>query len=178
MGYDSIRNKALVEFPNGKLMLFAEVSDSRTYDCRGRRIWDMTLFHPKESLFYTKESLKARQKEYVDRQLEMLREFSRNEVEQGYAKEYVEPDVNSYDYYGTRWPSGCRVKNGRAFYGGKPIKAEEYFGNWKSPKRISFGLYKELKYYPLESMDILNAGIDDYYKELVNQYGGVILSIH
>ena len=108
MGYDSIRNKALVEFPNGKLLLMCEISDSRTFDCHGKRCWDRTLFHPKGTLFYTKETLKAEQTAYVERQINNMREFNRLEVERGYATEYIEPTVESYDYNGTRWPGGCR----------------------------------------------------------------------
>jgi hypothetical protein len=178
MGYDSIRNKALVEFPNGKLMLLCEISDSRTFDCHGRRCWDRTLFHPKGTLFYTKETLKAEQTAYVEKQINNMREFNKLEVERGYATEYIEPTIESYDYNGTRWPGGCRIKNGRAFFGGRPIKAEEYFARWDSPKRFSFGLWQGMKYYPLETIDILNAGLDDYYKELLKEKGDVSIRIH
>ena len=177
MSHDSIRNKKLVIFPDGKLMLFCEVSDSRTYDLRGRRCWDKTLIHPKDSLFYTKETLKATQKKYVDEQLQMMRDHSKWEVEKGYAKEYVEPTVDSYDYNGTRWPSGCRIKNGRAFYGGKPIKAEDYFSKWDAIKHITFGRYEDGKYKVIDTYDILRADLEECYQDILRDYGTVYIDV-
>ena len=177
MGYDSIRNKKLIVFPDGKLMLFAEISDSRTYDWRGRRCWSKTLFHPKDSLFFTTEALKATQKAYVEHQLKMMRDHSKWEVEHGYAKEYVEPTVESHDYNGTRWPSGCRIKNGRAFYGGKPIKAEDYFGKYGAIKRITFGRYEGIEYKVIDTYDILRADLDECYQDMLRDYGTVYIDV-
>lgn len=86
MSYDSLRNKHLLKFPDGRLMLIAEISDSRTFDWRGRRCWDWTLFHPEGSLFYTPEQLKECQRHYVEHQLELMREHSKWEVENGFAR--------------------------------------------------------------------------------------------
>lgn len=164
MSYDSYRNKHLLEFEDGRLMLIAEVSCSNVRDWNGKRCWDWVLFHPEGSLFYTKETLKARQKEYVEEQLDMLRNFARYEVENGWAKEYVEPTVDSCNYYGTVWPNGRKVKDGRAFFGGKPVNAEEFVSHWGNPKRIKFVTYdKDMRVKTTESHDMLTNDLDALY---------------
>lgn len=177
MSHDSLRNKSLVLFPNGKLMLLCEVSDSSVRDWRGKRCWDKCLIHPKDTLFYTKESLKAAQTEYVERQLQLMREHARFEVEHGWATEYVEPTLDSHDYGGTVFPGGSRIRNGKAFYGGRPIKAEEYFPKWDAPKRIKFSVYgKGTSVAYEESFDILRADLDECYKD-AQKHGHVYISI-
>lgn len=169
MSHDSLRNKRLVEFPNGKLMLFCEVSDSSVRDWRGKRCWNKALFHPKGTLFYTKDTLKAAQAEYVERQLNLMREHAKFEVEHGWATEYVEPTLDSYDYGGTVFPGGSRIRNGKAFYGGRPIKAEDFFSRWDAPKRIEFSAYdKDFKCIYKVATDILKADLDDYYQDALN----------
>lgn len=179
MGYDSLRNKEVVKFPNGKLMLFAEVSDSRTFDCRGRRCWDRILVHPKGTLFWTKESLKEKQEEYVKEQLEALRNFSKWEVENGWAKEYKEPTLDSYNYAGTVYPGGSRVKNGRSFYSArKTIDAAEYFGRWNSPRRIIFTAYdKDFKVIYKNDYDILAVDVDEAYQDALAENKSVYISL-
>lgn len=177
MGHDSIRNKKLVIFPDGKMMLFCEVSDSRTFDWKGKRVWDKCLIHPKGTLYYTKDSLKAKQAEYVDHQLEMLREHSRFEVEHGWSKEYVEPTLDSYDYNGTVFPGGSRIRNGKSFYGGRPVRAEEYFREWDSIKSITFGLYEGGDYKRIDTYDILRADLDECYQDILRDYGSVSISV-
>lgn len=178
MSYDSLRNKALVEFPDGKLMLFCEVSASNVTDWKGKRVWDKCLVHPTGTLYYTKETLKEEQVNYVNRQLENMRNFSLYEVAHGYAKEYVETTVESYDYNGTRFPSGCRIKDGRAFYGGKPKKAEEFFGKCGAPKRIIFSAYdKDFKCIYRESYDILRADLDECYQDALKENGCIYIDV-
>ena len=178
MSHDSLRNKHLVVFPNGKMMLFCEISDSSIRDWKGRRVWDKCLFHPKGTLYYTKESLKQAQTEYVDRQLQLMRDFNKKEVEWGYAKEYKEPTLDSYDYGGTVFPGGSRIRNGKAFYGGRPIKAEEFFGRWDAPKRIQFTAYdKDMKCIYNESVDILKADLDDYYHDALEANKTVYIDV-
>ena len=180
MSHDSIRNKRLVEFPNGKLMLLCEVSCSNVTDWRGKRCWDKHLIHPEGTLYYTKDTLKQAQTEYVERQLELMRNFSKHEVEHGWATEYREPTLDSYDYYGTVFPGGSRIRNGKSFYGGRPIKAEEFFSRWDSPKRIEFTAYdKDFHCIYRVATDILKANLDDYYHDALNaNKSAVYISIH
>ena len=177
MSYNSIRNKALVEFPNGKLMLLCEISDSSTRDLSGRRVWDKGMFHPKGTLFFTKESLKQEQSDYVERQFSNMREMNRLEVERGYASEYIEPSLDSYDYNGTRWPGGSRIRNGKAFFSGRPIKAEEYFRRWDAPRRIHITAYDKDKKTYEDTFDILRADLDECYQDALAK-GNVYIGIH
>lgn len=178
MSHDSIRNKALVQFPNGKMMLLCEVSCSNVTDWNGKRCWDKCLIHPKETLYWTKESLKKEQTDYVERQLSWLRDFRMEEVKRGYAQKYEEPTLDSYDYCGTVFPGGSRIRNGKAFYGGRPVAAEEYFSRWDAPKRIEFNSCdKDLKTTYRESFDILRADLDECYQD-AKKYGQVYIGIH
>lgn len=178
MGYDSLRNKHLLKFPDGRLMLIAEISDSRTFDWRGRRCWDWTLFHPEGSLFYTPEQLKECQRHYVEHQLELMREHSKWEVENGFAKEYVEPTVESHDYNGTVFPGGSRIKNGRAFYGGRPTKAEEFFSQWGNPETIIFETFdKDMHTDATERHNIMQIDLDDCYREFIEENGKCYIAI-
>lgn len=179
MSHDSLRNKALVQFPDGKLMLMCEVSCSNVRDWRGKRCWDKAVVHPNGTLFYTKETLKIAQREYVERQLEWLRNYNRESVERGWAEKYEEPTLDSYDYCGTVFPGGSRIKNGKAFYGGRPQKAEEYFGYWDAPKRITFSSYdKDFNKTYEETYDILRSDLDECYKDALNVNKNVYISIH
>jgi len=180
MSYDSIRNKRLVEFPNGKLMLFCEVSSSNVRDSFGKRCWDVCLDHPKDSLYYTKESIKERQDDYVQKQLDLCRDFRKEEVNRGYAEEYIEPTLSSYDFYGTVFPGGSRIKNGKAFYSArKTIKAEEFFGKWDAPKRITFKCYdNDFNILYDETFDILRADLDDCYHDAQKEHKNVYIKIH
>lgn len=179
MGYDSLRNKEVVKFPNGKLMMFAEVSDSRTFDCRGRRCWDRILIHPKGTLFWTKESLKKEQEEYVERNLESLREFSRYEVANGWAKEYHEPTLDDCNYAGTVFPGGRKIRNGKSFYSArKTIDAAEYFGRWNSPRCIIFTAYdKDFKEIYRNDYDILAVDVDEAYEDALRENKSVYISL-
>lgn len=178
MSYDSIRNKALVEFPDGKLMLFYEVSCSNVTDAYGKRCWDKALMHPKGTLFYTKETLKQAQTEYVETQLKLMRDFSKFEVKNGWAKEYKEPTLDSYDYNGTRFPGGCRIRNGKSFYGGRPKKAEEFFGKWDAPSRIVLTAYdKDFNCIYNEAVDILKADLDEYYHDALKEHKQVYIGV-
>lgn len=179
MGYDSLRNKEVVKFPNGKMLFFAEVSDSRTFDCRGRRCWDRVLIHPKGTLFYTKESLEKEQKEYVERNLESLREFSRYEVKNGYAKEYKEPTLDDTNYAGTVFPGGRKIKDGRSFYScRKTIDAAEYFGRWNSPKRVVFTAYnKDFKEIYRNDYDLLAVDVDEAYQDALRENKTVYIDV-
>lgn len=179
MGYDSLRNKEVVEFPNGKLMFFAEISDSRTFDHRGKRVWDRILIHPKGTLFYTKESLKKEQTEYVERNLERLRQFSRYQVETGWEKEYHEPTLDDINYYGTVFPSGRKIRNGKSFYSaGKTIDAAEYFGRYGSPRRIIFTAYdKDFKETYRNDYDILAVDVDEAYEDALTENKTVYISL-
>ena len=176
MGYDSLRNKEIVKFPNGKMLFFAEISDSRTFDYRGRRCWDKILVHPKGTLFYTKESLKAEQEKYVEEQLKALRDFSKYEVENGWATEYKEPTLDSINYAGTVFPSGRKIRNGKAFYScGKTIDAAEYFG--KNSHRIVFTAYdKDFKEIYRNEYDLLNVDVDEAYQDALEVSKNVYLS--
>jgi hypothetical protein len=179
MSYDSYRNKHLLQFDDGKLMLIAEVSCNNVRDWKGRRVWDWVLFHPEGSLFYTKETLKTRSKEYVEEQLQLMRDFSRHEVETGWAKEYVEPTVNSDNYYGTRWPSGKKIKDGRAFFGGRPTSAEEFVSVWGNPERITFETCdKDWKTIAKETYNIMRKDIDSLYAEFVEANGKCYIGIN
>lgn len=179
MSYTSIRNKRLVEFPNGKLMLLCETSDNNVRDWRGRRCWSKWIMHPKGSLFWTKESLQKEREDYVARQFELLREFNRYEIELGYATEKVEPTLESYDYCGTVWPGGSKIKNGRAFYGGRPIKAEDYFATWEAPKRIRLSTTdKDFNTTWEETYDILREDLDECYVDALNEHGQVWIGIN
>lgn len=178
MGYDSYRNKQLLKFPNGNLMLLAQVSDSRTFDWRGQRIWTWVLFHPEGSLFYTPETLKARQTEYVESQMQLLRDFNNYEVENGYAKEYREPTVEDKDYFGTVFPGGSKVKNGRAFFGGRPHKAEDFFSQWGNPEEIIFETCdKDMNTVAEAKYNIMRADIDDCYREFIEENGKCYIGI-
>ena len=174
MSHDSYRNKKLVEFPNGKMMLLCEVSCSNVSDAYGRRVWDWALHHPKDTLYYTKETLAQQREDYVKNQLEMLRSFNQWEIENGFATEVKEPTLESYDYYGTVYPGGSRVKNGKAFYGGRPIKAQEFFEKWDSPKRITFICYDSHTFERTyeETYDLVRADLDDCYKDAIEQNKG------
>lgn len=178
MSHDSLRNKALVEFPDGKLLLLCEVSSSNVTDWRGKRCWDKCLIHPKGTLYWTKESLKKEQTDYVERQLSWLRDFNKEWYKKGYVDHYEEPTLDSYDYAGTVYPGGSKIRNGRAFYGGRSQKAEEYFANWGAPKRIEFSCYdKDMHTTYRESFDILRADLDDCYKDAM-QHGKVYISLY
>ena len=179
MGYDSLRNKEVVKFPNGKMMMFAEVSDSRTFDCRGRRCWDRILIHPKGTLFWTKESLKKEQQDYVERNLESLREFSKYEVANGWAKEYHEPTLDDCNYAGTVFPGGRKIRNGKSFYSArKTIDAAEYFGRWNSPRRIIFTAYdKDFKEIYRNDYDILAVDVDDAYEDALRENKSVYIGL-
>lgn len=176
MSYDSFKNKALVQFPNGKMMLFAEVSASNVTDWNGKRCWDKCMFHPEGTLYYTKETLKAEQTKYVEEQLQHLREFSKFEVEKGYAEKYEEPTLESINYCGTVWPSGRKIKHGKAFFGGRPKSSEEFFGKWDSPRRITFVAYNKDDVVYRETFDILREDLDDCYAEAM-KYGKVYIDI-
>lgn len=179
MSHDSLRNKALVAFPNGKMLLMCEVSCSNVTDAYGKRVWDKHLVHPKDTLFYTKESLKKAQTDYVEGQLSWLRDFHMEEVKRGYREKYEEPTLDSYDYCGTVFPGGSRIRNGRAFYGGRPMKAEEYFASWDVPKRIRFSAYdKDNKRVYEESYDILRYDLDECYKDALREHGQVYISLY
>ncbi|SFU37520.1 hypothetical protein [Butyrivibrio sp. INlla21] len=179
MGYDSLRNKEVVKFPNGKLMMFAEISDSRTFDDRGRRIWTKILVHPDGTLFYTKESLKKTQTEYVERNLKKLREFSRNEIATGWAKEYHEPTLDDDNFAGTVFPGGRKIRNGKAFYSArKTIDAAEYFGRYDSPRRIIFTAYdKDFNETYRNDYDILAVDVDEAYEDALKENKTVYISL-
>ena len=178
MSHDSYRNKHLLKFSDGRLMLLAEVSCSNVTDWRGRRCWDWVLFHPKDSLFYTKETLKARQTEYVNNQLDSLRDYSKRQVERGWAKEYEEPTVESYDYNGTVFPGGSRIKNGRAFFGGRPEKAEEFFAQWENPDEITFKTYdKNGSTDASAKYSITRNDLDFLYAEFMEENGPCYVGI-
>lgn len=179
MGYDSLRNKEVVKFPNGKLMMFAEISDSRTFDMNGKRIWTRILVHPDGTLFYTKESLKEAQTEYVERNLERLREFSREEVKGGWAKEYHEPTLDDCNFAGTVFPGGRKIRNGKSFYSaGKTIDAAEYFGRYDSPRRIIFTAYgKDFKETYRNDYDILAVDVDEAYEDALKENKTVYISL-
>ena len=179
MGYDSLRNKDVVKFPDGKMLFFAEVSDSRTFDWRGRRCWDRILIHPKGTLFWTKESLKQKQDEYVEQNLESLREFSRYEVENGWAKEYKEPTLDDCNYAGTVFPGGRKIRNGKAFYScGRPVDAAEYFGRYGSPRRIIFTAYdKDFKEIYRNDYDILAVDVDEAYNDALKENRTVYIDV-
>ena len=174
MSYYSFRNKSLVEFPNGKLMLFCEVSDSSLRGDRGERVWSKHIMHPKGSLFYTKETLKAAQTDYVETQLKKLREFRHYDVEKGYATEYVEPTLDSYDCYGNVYPGGSRIRNGKSFYGGRPKKAEEFFAKWDAPRWVLLSNYNNSFN---ERYDILAVDLDEWYQDAVKKYKTVYLGV-
>ena len=169
MGYDSLRNKEVVKFPNGKMLIFAEVSDSRTFDWRGRRCWDRVLIHPKGTLFYTKETLKQEQKEYVEKNFEWLRDFNKSQVEKGWATEYVEPTLDDINYAGTVFPSGRKIKDGRSFYScRKTIDAAEYFS--RHSQRIVFTAYdKDFHEIYRNDYDILAVDVDEAYQDALRE---------
>ncbi len=178
MSYDSFRNKKLLRFPDEKLMLLAEASVNNVTDWRGQRIWEWTLFHPEETLFYTEETLKQTKQNYVAEQLKLLSDFSKWEVEHGYAQKYEEPSIESHDYNGTRWPGGSRIKNGRAFYGGKPIIAQSFIEQWGSPKTITFEKCdKDLKTIAKETYNILQEDLDVLYKNFFKANGPCYINI-
>ncbi len=174
MSYDSYRNKNLVKFSNGRILLLAEYSDSRSFDEYNRRVWNWHVFHPIGHLFFTEKSLKDFQKKYVEHQLEMKREFRKYEVEKGYAAKYIEPTIDDHDYNGTRYPSGSRIKDGRAFYGGKPKNAEEFFSRWGSPRKIHLS-NKDNSYS--EYYDLTNPELDSIYKDAIEKYGTVYIGV-
>lgn len=182
MSHDSLRNKNLVQFPDGKMLLFCEISCSNVTGWDGKRVWDRHLMHPKDSLFYTKETLKQAQVEYVDKQLEWLKAYNKERVEHGYAKEYEEPTLDSYDYCGTVFPGGSRIRNGKAFFSGRcPQKAEEFFSGWDAPKTITFSCYdKDFHRTYEETFDILRADLDECYTDAIkaNSPMDVYISIH
>ena len=186
MGYDSLRNKEVIKFPNGKMLFFAEVSDSRTFDYRNRRIWDKILIHPKGTLFYTKESLKAEQDRYVEEQFKLLSEFSKHAVESGWTEEYREPTLDDINYYGTVFPSGRRVRHGKSFYScGKTIDAAEYFGKVKEKyygpmiPMITFKVYgKDFKEIYKNDYDILAVDVDEAYQDALQVSNNVYLSFN
>jgi hypothetical protein len=179
MSHDSIRNKNLVQFPDGGMMLFCETSCSNVTSWDGKRCWDICLFHPQGSLFYTKETLKQEQENYVNNQLETLRKWNKESYERGWAKNYEEPTLESYDYGGTVFPCGSKIKHGRAFFSGrKTVKAEEFFGSWDAPKRITFSCCdKDYKTTYEETFDILRADLDECYKDALKK-GTVYIGIH
>ena len=176
MSYDSIRNKKLVEFPNGKLMLICEISSSNVRDAQGKRCWDKFLIHDKGSLFFTKDSLKKKQNDYVEQQFKMRRTHNEEARERGYVDDITEPSLESYDFFGTVFPGGSKVKNGKAFYSGrKTIKAEEYFAEFDSPRRIRFTAYDgNFKRIYEDSYDILRADLDECYRDLCNSLNAQI----
>ena len=174
MSHYSFRNKNLVEFPNGKLMLFCEVSDSSLRGDRGERVWSKHIMHPDGSLFYTKDTLKAAQTDYVEKQLRLLKEHRQWEVEKGYAAEYVEPSLDSYDTNGTVFPGGSRIRNGKSFYSGRPKKAEEFFAKWDAPRWVILSNHNNSFN---ERYDILAADLDEWYQDAVRQCGTVYLGV-
>lgn len=179
MSHDSIRNKNLLKFSDGRLMLIAQVSCSNVTDWKGNRCWDWTLFHPEGSLFFTEETLKARQTEYVEHQLSMLRDHSEWEVKNGFAQAYVEPSIESYDYCGTVWPGGSRIKNGRAFYGGRPTKAEDFFAEWGNPEEITFETWdKDMNTVAKATYNILRNDLDALYEEFQKENGKCYIGIN
>ena len=177
MSYDSFRNKELVEFPNGKMLFFAEVSNSRTFDCRGRRCWDKILIHPDGTLFYTKESLEKAQKEYVERNLQNLRDFNKYEIENGWAKEYKEPTIEDCNYAGTVFPGGRKIKNGKSFYSyRKTIDAAEYFSNHS--QRIVFTAYdKDFHEVYRNDYDLLAVDVDEAYQDALRENKTVYIDV-
>ena len=179
MSYDSYRNKRLLRFPDGRLMLLAQQSESNVTDWRGRRIWDWVLFHPEGSLFFTTETLKSKQTEYVERQLSMLRDHSEWEVKNGFAQAYVEPSIESHDYFGTVWPGGNRIKNGRAFFGGRPTKAEDFFAEWGNPEKITFETWdKDMNTVAKATYNILRNDLDALYEEFQEKNGKCYIGIN
>ena len=179
MSHDSIRNKRLVEFPDGKLMLFCEVSCSNVTDWNGKRVWDKHLMHPKGTLFYTKETLKKEQADYVEHQLAWLRDFYMEEVKRGYREKYEEPTLDSYDIGGTVFPSGSRIRNGKAFFSGRStIKAEEFFGQWGAPRKIEFTAYdKDFNCIYKNEYDILAADVDEAYQDALKVKNQVYIGL-
>lgn len=166
MSHDSLRNKALVQFPDGKMLLLCEVSCSNVTGWDGKRCWDGIVVHPDDSLFFTKETLKQKQNDYVDEQLQLLRDFNKSEVENGWATEYKEPTLESYDYCGTVYPGGSKIKNGKAFYGGRPKAIDEYSNEWNSVKRIKLTVYeKGMKTAFDESYSINDPELDAHYRK-------------
>ena len=179
MSHYSFRNKHLVLFPNGKLMLLCEVSDSCIRNWNNKRVWDKCLIHPKDSLYYTKETLKAEQDKYVEHQLQWLRDFHRDEVEKGYAREYVEPTLESHDYGGNVYPGGSRIKNGKSFYGYRPERAEDFFARWDAPKSINLSTTdKDFNTTWKETYNIQRADLDDIYAEVQKAHGKVWIGIN
>lgn len=180
MGYDSLRKKEVVRFPNGKMMFFAEVSDSRTFDWRGRRVWDRIIVHPEGTLFYTDETLKEEQTKYVEDNLKSLREFNHHQVDTGWADKYIEPTVDDINYAGTVFPTGRKIRDGRAFYSCRnTIDAAEYFSRWDSPRTITFTVYGEgFKEIYKNSYDILAVDVDEAYQDALDVSKSVYLSFH
>lgn len=179
MSYDSYRNKNLLLFPEGKLMLIAEVSCSNVTDWRGRRVWDWVLFHPEGTLFYTKESLKARQTEYVEEQLKLMRSHRKFEIENGFVSEYVEPTEESINYFGTVFPTGRKIKDGRSFYGGRPKKAETFVAEWGNPESISFEAFdKDMKTIDKATYNIMRKDLDALYNDFVEENGKCYIDIN
>lgn len=177
MSHDSIRNKALVQFKDGKLLLICEVSSSNVYNLDGKRVWEKAIVHPEGTLFYTKESLKKAQQEYVDRQMSLLRAFNKEWYEKGHTDHYEEPTIDSPDYCGTVYPSGSKVRHGRAFYGGKRIPAEEYFARWDSAKRVEFSVTdKNYKTIYSETCNLTQPDLDERYR-VANKYGRVWIGV-
>ena len=177
MSHDSIRNKALVQFEDGRLMLLCEVSCSNVYRWDGKRVWDKCLVHPDNTLFYTKESLKKAQTDYVEKQLKWLRDFNKEWYDKGYVDHYEEPTVESPDYCGTVFPGGSRVRNGRAFYGGRSIPAEEYFSKWDCAKRIEFSVTdRNMKTIYSKTYDLREPNLDEKYREAC-KHGHVYIGI-
>lgn len=177
MSYTSVRNKQLIEFPDGKLMLLSECSDNNVRDERGQRCWDMSLWHPKGTLFFTKETLKQERENYVEHQFELLRDFSRLEVERGWAQEYKEPTLDSIDYNGTVWPGGRKIKNGRAFFGGNPKRIEDYSREYNAARRIIFDVCDD-HYNTLfrEDYKLTDEDLDERYNEAMKK-GKVFIGI-
>lgn len=166
MSHDSLRNKALVQFPDGKILLLCEVSCSNVTGWDGKRCWDGIVVHPDDSIFFTKETLKQTQDEYVSNQLQWLRDFNKHEVENGWATEYVEPTLESYDYCGTVYPGGSKIKNGKAFYGGRAKEINEYLHDWNSVKGIRLTVYeKGMKTVFDETYKIDDPELDAHYRK-------------
>lgn len=178
MSHDSVKDKELVGFPDGRMMLFCKISDSSLRDAYGKRVWTVCIIHPDDSLFWTKETLKQKQTEYVEKQLENLKAFNLYEYKNGYAKEYKEPTLDSYDFNGTVFPGGSRIRNGKAFYGGRPMNAAEYFERWETPKGLVFKTYdKDFHLVNEEWHDILEDNIDDLYVEYKKTHDNVCVAV-
>jgi len=76
------------------------------------------------------------------------------------------------------FPGGSKIKNGKAFYGGRPKKAEDYFREWNSVKRVRFTVFdKDCKSIYEASYHLATDDIESGYKKAM-EYGQVYTSTY